>query len=252
MTQEQFVPSVAKPTGGGPPVTRFSGLMNSLTDDPPGYRMITKEFSDSRKSKYVEFNFSEVVVIEASAKYPYPVLTLTIPFAPPDQSRGDTFWEAFSESMRLLFPGDVGSVTSLVSKTQEWAMVPCTVRRPTGEKDENGRDLWGPAQAPGWVVLGVEGVTSIEVQPVAGGAPVATITPTAISTSASNSVMEYIADLIDGKSMQQFNMVLFEDPVANSNVSTVIQANLDDQLVPALLLAKMIERQDDGTYRRIK
>ncbi|KKL63026.1 hypothetical protein LCGC14_2179210, partial [marine sediment metagenome] len=124
MTQETFKPSLATPVGQSP-LQKFVGILESWEaetrespSDTPG--------EAPRKYQVITFNFRDLDVLKSTEPYPFPVAVLTIGYAPPAQSRGNTRWEAIAGSIRKLTPDP--DLDVLVGKRQTWEMLPGTLR----------------------------------------------------------------------------------------------------------------------------
>ena len=84
-----------------------------------------------RKYTIIEFNFTDLEVIDSTTPYHFPITTFGIAYSAPSSDRGrpgqGNRWEVFSASMRKLL-GEDGDIRTLEGKMQEWHKKPGKVR----------------------------------------------------------------------------------------------------------------------------
>jgi hypothetical protein len=252
-------PPIHEPLGGGPPVTHFKALMKPQSDDEDiasGLELESRNRTDGSQFNVLVCNFVELEVIETMSPYEFPTLSLHIPVADQSRSSGGTAWEALSASVRKLFSDAQGSMLNLAGKRQEWQRTIHRARRPTDVLDDNGRQIWEDRDVYMWEVVSVDGVKAPVKEstpaPVAGGANggAAIIEKEDIEEGLHERIAIYCANFLDGKTRQQFNEQLLDDPISKSD-PLIMNMNLNNQLVSELVKRGLVERMPSGVYQSL-
>lgn len=200
-------------TSGLSPLRRFNGMLQA----------IEKETRQGQRGPYdvAIFDFTDVVVIESTEPYPFPIAQIQISHS----TRTETRWAALGNSIRRLF-GDVEGATTacLVGKNQDWAMLPAPTRRPV-DPDNPGGD-WETQDTDCWQVVSVEG-----------------------AAQAAEDLTEHILNLADGKLEPAFYSVALTDPKVMASSDT-INALTERKLLPALLEAGKLTRDAEGVLHK--
>lgn len=238
MTQERFIPSTRAP---GNPLKRFKGILKE-------FRSVSGEAS-GRKWTNIEFDFTEVEVIESVEPYLFPIATITIKYSKPsDRGRPGqgNKWEVFSASQRKLL-GIEASIEVLEGKMQEWAMLDGVLRLPLRDDDDNPlmeenpdgtpvlddngqqRQVWGDVKEPCWQVVAVEGIGSVE--------------------EVDTEFMAHLCGLADGKDERGFYEAAFSDPKVTAKPD-VVQSITDRKLLQTLLDANRLSRDEAGVLHK--
>ena len=225
MTQEPFRPSTAEPTGGGTPLRRFRGTLQACP--------LRKAEREGKERLVVDFQFQDIEVLESESPYPFPIASISINYINPQESRGDTNWEAFSRTFRKVAAGQ--DIEVLVGHRQEWAMLPAKLRRPLTDEegnpviDGNGRQVWGNLDGIAWQIVSVDGLGSVE--------------------QADTDFDSFIVDLADGKTEPAFH----EAALTNSKVTArpnIVTAITERKLLAVLIESGRLSRDTEGVLHK--
>jgi len=215
--------------GFGTPLKHFKGKLDSITGS------MVQRGSMPQARLEVNYNFSEVQVIESSEPYPFPVAQISIMHSKRAQSAMGVFGTSIDKIVNAGVDGNLGqdkvhNQDFLIGKTIELQITKGHMMWDGKAGKETERNCWE--------VIGVEGVGSAPT-PVAGGAPVATgLTP----------AMQAI-NILDGKTPQQFNSAVFQDPLVKTDAALVNQI-IGNQFVPAMEAAGFISKDANGVYHK--
>lgn len=234
-----FKPSVAPP---GNPLRRFRGKLDGYTSEENTY--------GDRKTLDINFNFTELEVLEADEPYPYPVTTIQIRYTTPNtqrsrrtQSGQGNRWEVFANSLRKVFPPGEADIDKLVGKVQEWAMLPSTIRSAIYDEDGNPvyeigqdgqtvtdqqgqpRQKWGDVETDCWQVTEVAGIGSVKEMDA--------------------SFDQHLDSLADGKTEADFYEAALTDQQVMSRPA-IVTAITDRKFVATMLESGRWVRDDEG------
>lgn len=232
---QDFQPSIREPVGQTP-LRRFRGVLAEFKPEEREY--------ESRKYMVITFNFTDVEVIESVEPYPFPIASLTVPYSPPEKSRGGTRWEALSRSLRKFGLDPSLGLKPYVGKRQEWALNRVTLRGQL--KDEEGNPImvddprnpgqqraqWGDVEDDAWQVEEVEGLDS-----GAGAAQ-------------AESMYDLLAGMADGKTDKQFYEVALQDQRVIRDAQ-VVTAITDRQLIGLLETMGKLTKDEQGVLHRV-
>lgn len=234
MVQEQFVPEVRAP---GNPLVHFKGILKEYKSVPGA--------AGGRQWTNIEFNFTDVDVIESLEPYLFPIATITIKYTKPgDRGRPGqgNKWEVLAASLRKLL-GAEADIRKLAGKAQEWHLLPGTLRLPLQDEDGtpkmeedaegnpvlddagNQRQAWGDVVQGCWQLVALEGVGSVE--------------------EVDTEFMAHLCGLAEGKDERGFYEAAFADPKVTAKPETV-QAITDRKLLQTLLDAGRLSRGADN------
>lgn len=241
MTQEeQFEPSVRAP---GNPLIHFKGVLKEYHPVDAG--------GGGRKYTVIEFNFTDVEVIESREPYYFPITSFGIGYsAPSDRGRPGqgNRWEVLSASLRKLLGPENAELKVLKGKMQEWEQRPGTIRQALKDEDGNQvmmenpdgspvignngqpREEWGDVVLPCWQLVALEGVGSAE--------------------EVDTEFMGHLCGLADGKDDRAFYEAAFGDSKVTGKPD-VVQSITDRLLVQTLLDAGRLERSTDGMLHKV-
>ena len=218
--------SIAKPSGGDTPLRHFKGTLS------PDLQLDEERETKDGSRKYVvlNFNFSDLEVIDAVEIYPFPIALITVGYAPPSTSRGSTAFEALAGSLRKLMPDNL-DINLLRGKRQEWKMVERSLRRGLTDEeghpimDGNNKQVWGDVPVLCWTVVAVEGLGSVAEK------------------DADFNI--FLVKLADGKTEPKF----YEEALTNADVNArpnIVQAIVDRKLLSTLTEMGLITRDAEG------
>ena len=240
MTQEQeFEPSVRAP---GNPLVHFKGVLKEYHPvDATG---------GGRKYTIIEFNFTDVEVIESTEPYLFPITSFGIGYsAPSDRGRPGqgNRWEVLSASLRKLLGPENAELEVLKGKMQEWRQLPGVIRQALRDEDNNPvmmenadgdpvigndgqpRQEWGDVTLPCWQIVALEGVGSV--------------------AEVDTEFMGLLCGLADGKDERGFYEAAFGDPKVTAKPD-IVQAITDRKLLQTLLDAGRLTRGTDGVLHK--
>ncbi len=223
--------SIDKPSGGDTPLRHFKGTLSP--DKTLSEERSTKD--GSRKYVVLNFNFSDVEVIESVEPFHFPIALITIGYAPPSTSRGGTKFEALAGSLRKLMPDNL-DIELLKGKRQEWKMEERKLRRGLTDEegnpimDGNNKQLWGDVPTLCWTVVTVEGLGSVE--------------------EADAEFNKFLVDLADGKTEPQFyEKALIDDKVRTR--SNIVDAIVNRKLLDTLKAMNLLTRDAEGILHKV-
>lgn len=219
-----------------PPLVRFRGI---LKEEPV---LVDREF-DGRKSQQVQFNFTDLVVIESNEPYLFPIATITLRYDP--NNRTGNAWDVFKKSMYKAFGDeDYGSMLDrLVGKEQEWWYGDCEMRMPPpDDSDEppgpDGRPVWKMRPTKAWQIVSIEGVTKP-------------------ANTNGKGLNEALVELLDGKTRVEFQAALFS-PEGNAlkaygaEHGKAVEAASQQKLLPMLEAMNLVTVDADGVYHKVE
>lgn len=228
-----FIPKVDEPSDSQSPLIRFKGVLKE-------YKAVEFVPDGGKPRTSIQFDFTDVTVIEAREPYPFPIATLKIPYS----ERGDTRYAAWSKSFRDIVP--VGSrsggdpiAEGIVGKAQEWFFKPAQLRAPLKNEDgtdkigNDGRQAWGVTTADAWQIVAVDGYSSLN-----GTGP---------------SLVEQIVDFADGKKDQDIYQKVYTEQSwkAYPDFNKVVESVSDRTLLSTLVSAGKLVANADGTYSKV-
>ena len=232
MVQEQFKPSLATPVGQSP-LQEFNAILESweaetreAQSDDPG--------TTPRKYQVITFNFKDLEVIKSTEPYPFPIAVLTIGYAPPTVSRGNTRWDALAGSIRKLTPDP--DLDQLVGKRQTWAMRPSTLRQALTDEDGTPkldgrlRPLWGDVQQDAWQVTEVDGLGS--------------------TAESDEEFMDFLVGAADGKTPTDWYEALLGDQRVTKGRGDIVTAITERKILDTLLQAGKLTQDEEGVLHK--
>lgn len=173
---------------------------------------VTEPVTNTQRIR-VLLRFTDLDVIESTEPYQFPTGEIGITHS----TRKNSAWGIFGESLIKLIKEDE-DFKDCVGKVMELAYTPS---HDYGFTDDAGKPIIRDA----WEVLHVE-----------GGAD--KVDPT-----------ERALQLIDGKTMPQFNQVVFSDPIVKADMK-LCDAILSDTFVNSMLEAGKIEKDSNEAFHR--
>lgn len=231
--QEPFKPSLATPVGQSP-LLEFIGILESweaetreVAADNPG--------DTPRKYQVITFNFKDIEVLKSTEPYAFPIAVLSIGYAPPTVSRGNTRWDALASSIRKLTPDP--DLDLLVGKRMTWAMQEATLRQALVEEDGTPkldgklRALWGDVKAPAWQVVEIEGLGS--------------------TAESDEDFMAFLVDQADGKLAKDWYEALLGDRRVTQGRGDIVTAITDRKLMDTLITAGKLTQDAEGVLHKV-
>lgn len=206
------------------PLREFKGVLEGITAS------LVDRFQPPRTE--IIFNFTDMNVIETVEPYPFPIAQISIM----QSNREQSFWGVFAESAGRLVPEGVIMVAQLIDYLQGKVLhMKLTSGHMMWDRDkgeETPRDCWE--------LVGVEGVVA---QP-ASGEPVAIkevgVSPTDVALK-----------LLDGKNIQDWNQIVFQDPAVKSD-GDLITSILNNTFIPSMKEKGIVSVDENGVHHVTK
>lgn len=231
-------------TGGfRSPLRHFRGLLTSITGS-----MVQRGTMPQARLE-VLYNFDKVEVFASSEPYPFPVAQVNVMH----NTRIKSAMGVLGASMDKIINAGIDENTPqdqvknqdfLVDKIQEWKVT-------SGHMMWNA-DVGQETPRESWEVVYVEGVggtphsgvaqTVVETLTVPASAPVATSTTVTPAQQA--------LDLLDGKTQQQWNNIVFQDPLVKSSPE-LINSIIQGTFIPPMEASGMVTKDENGIYHKV-
>ncbi len=222
------------------PLRHFRGKLDSIT----GSMVQRGQMPQARLE--VIYNFSEVEVFESTEPYPFPVVQVSLLHS----NRVKSGMGALGASMdKILNAGldenapqeQAKNQDALVGKVQEWKVTPGHLMP---NQDEQGQ--WKDLPREAWEVVYVEGIGGTPHSGVA--APTAGIAPAPAATPATGiTPTQQALNLLDGLTQQQWNNVVFQDPLVKGD-SALTNSIINGTFLTPLEASGMVTKDDNGIY----
>lgn len=208
---------------------KFEGVLKTAQPDMSDRGFVT-----------VMFSFTDVVVIESTEPYTFPIAQIPISYS----DRGETVWAAFSASYRDLVPPELWGESDdplepLIGRKQVWEFAPAKLRRPevddegVTKKNDKGKDIWSVQDGFAWQIVSVEGFRSREDQ--------------------GKTLFEIIAEKVDGMTDQKILEWIYTDKEIKGydGYAKLVESATDRELMPALLSAGLVTQDAEGVYKTV-
>lgn len=233
MTQP-FIPSIAEPKDDqhGTPLQEFKAVCKQYVARDQHFE--ARNGQAARDAKFIEFDFTDVIVIRSLETYTLPIAKISLPYS----DRADTRWAAFTKSVRAVVPPEVWQASAdplglLVGKRQHWNFTGGNVLRAPikddqgGDVYENGKQKWGPVPSDTWQVVSIEGIGTGGVQ-----------------------LLDLIAEYAVGKTADMVNQEVLTNMEwkGYQGFQAAAEGTVARTLLPGLVMAGKLTQSPDGTY----
>lgn len=220
--------------GFGTPLRHFRGRLTGLT----GSMVQRGQMKQARLE--VMYHFDELEVIESTEPYPFPILKLPIMQSTKPKSSMGVLGASMDRILNAdadgnLSQAEVRNQDALIGLLQEWKMTPGHMMWDGNAGKETPREAWE--------VVWVEGIggtqsTGVDAPSVAGATG---------AGSPAQSASAKAIELLDGKTQQQWNSIVFQDPLVKKD--TNLTANIiGGQFLQPLLDAGIVTIDEAGIY----
>ena len=209
------------------PLRHFRGKMDSITGS------MVQRGAMTQARLEVNYNFSDVEVIESTEPYPFPVAQISLLHSNRTKSAMGVLGASIDRIINVGL-GDnapqeqVKNQDFLIGKVQEWKLTPGHMMWDAEAKVETPRECW-------------------EVVMVKGTGEVA---PTTTKATDVISPAQQALNLLDGKTIQQFNNVVFQDPLIKEKGGRLIGLIIDGTFVKSLETAGTVTKDENGIYHK--
>lgn len=197
-------------TGGRrTPLREFKGVLDGIKTEPNQYQ----------KTDVILW-FSELDVIASDEAYPFPITNLNITYNENEKSK----WGVFADSTRKFVPENVTNVAALL----ESLMGKRLHMKYTGGHMMWDRDKGMETARECWELVGAE-----------GGEPMT------VATGGASDTAKIALDLMDGKTIQEWNQEVFQNPAVKVDGALIDQI-IGNTFFPAMKEQGNVTVDDDG------
>lgn len=220
------------------PLRHFRGKLDSITGS------MEQRGSMPQAKLELHYNFSELEVFESTEPYPFPITQISMMHNTKDKSNAGVLGLSMGKIINAgvdenIPQGDprVKNQDFLIGKVQEWKVT-------TGHMMwDNDKQAETPREA--WEVVSVEGVGGTPHSGVAT-APATEVPAAAPATSGVTPIRQAL-DLLDGKSQQEWNSLVFQDPVVKGE-GALVKSIIDGTFITNMEATGMVTKDDNGIY----
>jgi len=227
-------------TGGfRSPLRHFRGKLDSITGS-----MVQRGAMPQPRLE-VLYNFSDVEVFESTEPYPFPVAQINIMHS----NRVKSAMGVLGASMdKILNAGldenapqeQAKNQDALIGKVQEWKVTPGHMMWDGSVGQEVPRECWEVVYVEG---IGGTPHSGVATTPATAGQPEpaapAGVTP-----------IQQAINLLDGKTQQQWNNTVFQDPLVKSDAE-LTQSIIQGTFLPPLEAAGTVTKDENGVYHKV-
>lgn len=220
------------------PLRHFRGKLTSITGS-----MVQRGNMQQARLE-VAYNFSDVEVFDSTEPYPHPIAQITIMHS----TRTKSGMAVLGTSMDKILNANIDKNTpqeqaknqdALIGVMQEWKVTSGHMMWDSKEEKETPRECWEVVWAEGF------GGT-----PHSGTTPTTTANPASTPTTSSGETpLQRAINLLDGKTQQQWNNIVFQDEVVK-NDTALINNIINGKFLPPLEEAGTITKDDNGVYHK--
>lgn len=217
---------------GGPrtPLRWFRGRLTAIKGS-----MVQRGNMTQPKLEII-YKFNEVEVKESIEPYPFPVADIPIMHSRKAKSNMGVLATSIDKIINAgvaetVPQSEVKNQGFLLNKMQEWKLTPGHMMWDAAQLKETPRDCWE--------VVMVEGC---------GGTPTTTTTTKAESISPS----QHAINILDGKTLTQFNQYVLQDQLIKEKGGQLIVAIANGSFVDSLEKAGTVVKDIDGIYHVVK
>ena len=235
-------------TGGfRSPLRWFRGTLTGIT----GSMVQRGQMKQARMEVLYNFQKGDLEVFESTEPYPFPIAQVAIMHSNRDKS----IMGVLGMSIDKLINAGIGenipqeqakNFGFIISKLQEWRVTSGHMMwdgsADSGSPDKKGAEV--PREA--WEVVWIDGVggtphSGIATPTATGKAPptVGSITPT-----------QQALNLLDGKTQQAWNNVVFQDPLIKGSPE-LIGSIIQGQFISGMEAAGMVTKDNNGIYHKV-
>lgn len=222
-------------TGGfKSPLRHFRGRLTSITGE------MVQRGSMPKPKLEITYSFDELEVIDSTEPYPFPVAQITIMHSTKDKSAMGVLGKSIDRIINAdadenAPQNQVNNQDVLEGVMQEWKVTPGHMMP---DRDENNNWIETPREA--WEVIWVEGYGEAKTDKKA--------TKSSAKTSGVSATQKAI-DLLDGKTIQDWNAAIFQDPVIKADANLINQV-VTGQFIQPLLDSGVITKDDNDVYHK--
>jgi len=220
------------------PLRHFRAKLDSITGS-----MVQRGNMPQAKLE-VLYNHSQLEVYESIEPYPSPVAQINIMHSTRTKSNmgvlGASMDKLINAGLNENLPQDQAKNQDfLVGKVQEWKMTPGHMMWDNDKQAETPRDAWE--------VVYVEGVGGTPHSGVSAPTPAPTEQPAPVTGV---SAVQQAINLLDGKTQQEWNNLVFQDPLVKAD--TELTSNIiNGTFLAPLEAAGTVTKDANGIYHKV-
>ena len=217
-------------TGGfGSPLRHFRGKLDSIA----GAMVQRGNMPQARLE--LTYNFSDVEVFVSTEPYPFPIAQISMLHSNRVKSGmgvlGASIDKIINAGLDENAPQEQAKNQDfLTGKVQEWKF---TAGHMMPDRDDQGNWTEKPREA--WEVVYVEGVGGTAHSGAGAAAPVAGDAPAPVPAATEVTPIQQALNLLDGKTQQEWNNIVFQDPIVKAD------AALTNSIIGGTFLSPMVE-----------
>lgn len=231
-------------TGFRSPLRHFRGKLDSITGS-----MVQRGPMPQAKLE-ISYNFSEVEVFLSTEPYPFPIAQISMMHSKRDRSNSGVLGMSMDKIINAgvdenIPQGDsrVKNPDFLIGKIQEWKVTPGHMMWNQDEGRETPREAWEVVY-----VEGIGGTPHSGVATPAVASPGAvTPTPAAPDTGYGITPIQQALNLLDGKTQQEWNNTVFQDPLVKGDAS-LVNSIISGTFIPPMEAGGMVTKDENGIY----
>jgi len=217
------------------PLRYFKGKLGSITGS-----MVQRGTMPQAKLE-VNYNFSELEVFDSAEPYPFPIAQISMMHS----NRTKSNMGVLGASMDKLINAGVDSNATqaqvknqdfLIGKVQEWKVIPGHMMWDNDKQAETPREAWE--------VVYVEGVGGT---PHSGVAATVSASTSTVDTPTGVTPVQQALNLLDGKTQQDWNTLVFQDVLVKGDQSLVAKI-IGGAFIPELEAVGMVTKDDNGVF----
>ena len=215
------------------PLRHFRGKLDSITGS-----MVQRGNMTQAKLE-IAYNLSDIEVFESTEPYPFPITQITVMHNNKDKSA----MGVLGASMDKIINAGVDANTpqqqalnqdTLIGKVQEWKV---TQGHLMPDKDKAGK--WTETPREAWEVVWVEGMGGTPHSGIAAPTQIAAETP-----------VQRAIKLLEGKTQQQWNNIVFQDAMVKGD-SGLVNSIITGQFLPPLEESGVVSKDANGVYHKV-
>ena len=206
----------------------------------------------------VAYNFADVEVFVSTEPYPFPVAQIAVMHNSRVQSQmgylGASMDKILNAGLNENAPqSQAKNQDALINVVQEWMITPghmMPAKGDDGKWTEMPQDCWEVVWVEGMGGTPYSGAPATPAAPTPAGAPApAPTAATPAAAPATTTPLQRAIDLIDGKTQQQWNNVVFQDAQVKADTALVNSIITGTFLAP-LVESGVLTMDADGVYHK--
>lgn len=247
LTQEQVLAQLQTrgfETGGfRSPLRWFRGTLTGII----GSMVQRGNMQQPRLEVTYNFQNQDVEVFESSEPYPWPIAQISIMHSNREKSNMGVLGRSIDKIINAgvdenLPQAQAKNQDILIGKVQEWKVTPGHMMWDNDKQAETARECFEVVYVEGIGGTPHSGVMVSTEPPDVGGVQVPTPTASTVISPTQQAL-----NLLDGKTQQEWNNIVFQDPLVKGDPA-VVKSIIDGVFIPPLEASGMVTKDADGRY----